>query len=502
MSRRDRLGGRPVAVVDLGSNSIRLVVYERLVRAPLPRFNERRFCGLGRELQTTGRLSTEAIGPALRTLRRYAFLARAAGCELVDIVATQAVRAAADGADFVAAIEALTGERVTVLTGEEEARTSAMGVRAGFHEPRGLVGDLGGGSIELARLVPGEAAGAPVSLPIGALAVAQGLRGDRARLEAEVDACLGRFPELRGAARGADFYPVGGSWRSLGRAHMALIDAPLKVVHGLTLSAAAAIRLARELAALEERGRARLPGVSRRRLDLVPAGALLLERVVRLLEPERVVFSATGLREGRLFERLDPAERAEDPLMAGAADLADRDARSAEIGPALATWTAPLFPGEPPAAARLRVAACLVADTAWREHPETRARDAFFGLAHYPFLGLDHAERAFLAYAVFCRYEGRRDDPAVARIAGLLEKAQRRRAEALGAALDLGFRLSGGVAAVLRACPVAIAGGTLRLRTDHPAVDPADEAIRGRLDTLVACLGLDRAELTSEPAPA
>ena len=159
MSRRDRLGGRPVAVVDLGSNSIRLVVYERLVRAPLPRFNERRFCGLGRELQTTGRLSTEAIGPALRTLRRYAFLARAAGCELVDIVATQAVRAAADGADFVAAIEALTGERVTVLTGEEEARTSAMGVRAGFHEPRRLVGDLGGGSIELARLVPGEAAG-------------------------------------------------------------------------------------------------------------------------------------------------------------------------------------------------------------------------------------------------------------------------------------------------------------------------------------------------------
>lgn len=502
MTGRDRSGDRPVAVVDLGSNSIRLVVYERLARAPLPRFNERRFCGLGRELQTTGRLAAEAIGPALRTLRRYAFLARAAGCEPVDIVATQAVRAAADGQDLVAAVEAATGERVTVLSGEEEARTSAMGVRAGFPEPRGLVGDLGGGSIELARLWPGEAPGTPISLPIGALAVAEGLRRDRARCEAEIDARLERFPELRGAARGADFHPVGGSWRSLGRAHMALADTPLKVVHGLTLGAAEAIRLGRELAALDERERARLPGVSRRRLDLVPAGALLLERMVRLLEPERVVFSATGLREGRLFERLDPAERAVDPLLAGAADLGARDARSTAIGPALAAWTAPLFPAEPAAAARLREAACLVADTAWREHPETRARDAFFALAHYPFLGLDHAERAFLAYAVFCRYEGRRDDPAVARVVGLLDKAQRRRAEALGAALDLGFRLSGGVAPVLRACPVAIAGGTLRLGTDHPAVDPSDEAVRGRLDTLVACLGLDRAAFTSEPAPA
>lgn len=501
MTRRGVADDRPVAVIDLGSNSIRLVVYERLARAPLPRFNERRFCGLGRDLETTGRLAPSAVGPALRTLRRYAWLARAAGCARVDIVATAAVRRAADGADFVRAVEAETGEPVSVLTGGEEARLSALGVRAGFFEPRGLVGDLGGGSIELARLEGGEEPVGGSSLPVGALAVAEAMRDDRGRAEALVDGVLADFPALRGAGRGRLLYIVGGSWRSLGRAYMALADTPLKVVHGLALSTGELIRLCRDLAALDERGRARLPGVSRRRLDLVPAGALLLERVVRLLEPAGAVFSATGLREGRVFEWLPPAVRAQDPLLAGCADLGARDGRTATIGPALAEWTAPLFAGEDPAAARLRTAVCLVSDTAWREHPETRARDAFFTLAHYPLLGVDHAERAFLAYALFCRYEGRREDPAVARIVSLLDKPQRRRAEALGAALDLGFRLSGGVAEVLAACRLVRQGGVLRLIVDHPAVDPGDEAVRGRLETLVASLGLDRAEIRGEAGP-
>ncbi len=497
---RDRTA--PVAVVDLGSNSIRLVVFDRLARAPLPRFNERRFCGLGRDLEVTGRLAAEAIGPALRTLRRYVFLARAMGCTLVDIVATAAVRRARDGAEFVAAVEAATGERVTVLSGAEEARTTALGVRAGFHRPRGWVGDLGGGSIELARLGEPDQPIEGISLPVGALAVAEGLRGDRTRTEARIDGLLDQHSELAGAARGHTLHLVGGSWRSLGRAHMALADTPLKVVHGLALEPAEAIRLSRELAALDERGRARLPGVSRRRLDLVPAAALLCERVVRLLAPERIVFSATGLREGRLFERLDPAEQALDPLLAGCADLALRDGRTADIGPALFAWSAPLFADEDAAAARLREAVCLLADTGWREHPESRARDAFFTIAHYPLLGVDHAERAFLAYALFCRYEGKRDDPAVARIVGLLDKARRRRAEALGAALDLGMRLSGGIAEVLRACPIAREGGELRLVVDHPAVDPADEAVRGRLETLAARLGLDRVAIRGGAGPA
>jgi len=495
------IGGPPVAVIDLGSNSIRLVVYERLARAPLPRFNERRFCGLGRELEATGRLAVEAIGPALRTLRRYTWLARATGCEKVEILATAAVRRAEDGAAFVRAVEDATGERVSVLSGEDEARIAALGVRCGFHEPRGFVGDLGGGSIELARLGPGDGPVAGVSLPVGALAVGEALRRDRGRAEALIEATLRGFPELRGAARGQVLYLVGGSWRSIGRAHMALADTPLKVVHGLALPPAELVRLCRELAALDPRGRARLPGVSRRRLDLLPAGALLLERVVRLLEPEQVVFSATGLREGRLFEWLEPAVRSQDPLLAGCADFGARDGRTAAIGPALAEWTAPLFTGEDAAAARLRTAVCLVSDTAWREHPESRARDAFFTLAHYPLLGVDHVERAFLAYALFCRYEGRRDDPAVARIVGLLDKVQKRRAEALGAALDLGFRLSGGVAPVLAACRLVREGGALRLEVDHPAVDPEDDAIKGRLETLVAALGLDRGEIKA-PRPA
>lgn len=488
---------RPVAVIDLGSNSIRLVVFERLARAPLSRFNERRFCGLGRALAETGRLAPEAIGPALSTLRRYVLLARAMGCSVIDIVATAAVREARDGPAFAAAVEAATGESVTVLSGEEEARTSALGVLAGFGEAEGVVGDLGGASVEFAYLPVVREGPAGVSLPIGALAAAELFRRDRARLAAELDARLKAAESVRAAARGRSFYVVGGSWRALARAHMALADTPLRVVHGLALTPDQAIALARTIVELDERGRARLSGVAKRRLEALPAAAFVFERVIRWLEPARIVFSATGLREGRLFARLDPAEQAVDPLLAQAADLEQRDGRLLGLGAALARWTAPLFLAETAEQTRLRTATCLVADTGWREHPESRARDAFFAIAHYPFLAIDHPGRAFLAYAVFRRYEGRKDDSAVARIVGLLEKPMRKRAEALGAALDLAIRLSGGVPEILDACPIARVGDRLELALGHPAVDPSDEAIRGRLQALAEALDLSAVGFTA-----
>ncbi|MDW8125017.1 MAG: Ppx/GppA phosphatase family protein [Geminicoccaceae bacterium] len=487
----------PVAVVDLGSNSIRLVVFDRLARAPLPRYNERRFCGLGRELARTGRLAPEAIGPALSCLRRYVLLARAMGCAWIDVVATAAVREAVDGPAFAAAVEAATGERVQVLGGDEEARTSALGVAAGFAEPAGVMGDLGGSSVEFARLPVDGAGPAGASLPLGALFATELFKRDRTRLAEEIEAGLATLHAVRAAGRGRTFYVVGGSWRALGRAYMTLSDTPLKVVHGLALGPEEALALVRTILELDERGRGRLAGVAKRRLEALPAAAFLFERVIRWLEPERVVFSATGLREGRLFARLDERERARDPLLAAAADLERRDGRVPGLGAALCRWTAPLFAGETVEEARLREAACLVADTAWREHPESRARDAFFTLAHYPFLGVDHPGRAFIAYAVFRRYEGRKDDPAVARILGLLDKRARRRAEVLGAALDLAIRLSGGIPEILAACPLHLARGGLRLALAHPAVDPSDEAIRGRLQALAEAAGLEAAVATS-----
>jgi exopolyphosphatase / guanosine-5'-triphosphate,3'-diphosphate pyrophosphatase len=220
--------------------------------------------------------------------------------------------------------------------------------------------------------------------------------------------------------------------------------------------------------------------------------------VVRRLEPERVVFSAFGLREGRVFVRLSPSELAQDPLLAGAREFGRGRSRLPGIGAAMGEWTAAVAAaGETPEQRRLRLAACEVSDSAWREHPAFRAREAFYRLAQYPFVGLGHAERAFLAHAVFIRYEGSPDDLFIRPILSLLPEAELRRAELLGAALQLGYRISAAVPELLATSRLSIAGDELRLDLPAPDAAPDPEILRPRLRAVAKALGLGRTRVVA-----
>jgi exopolyphosphatase/guanosine-5'-triphosphate,3'-diphosphate pyrophosphatase len=489
-SERDRQ--RPFAVVDVGSNSVRLVVYERLCRAPIALFNEKSVCALGNSLAATGRLGWQETGSALHALRRFAHIAQALRVGEIEYVATEAVRRAANGAEFLAEARRAIGRDVTVLSGQEEAHSAAMGVAYSFHGADGIVGDLGGGSADLSPVTPDGPAGPYGSLPIGTLPVTRMLLEDPAAAGGLVDAQLDTVPWLAGAARGRRFYVVGGGWRALARIRLALTDTPLKVVHDYALTAEEAIKLGRTVAGLEEEELQTVPGMPRRRLETVRAAALVFDRVVRRIEPEAVVFSAFGLREGRVFLRLSPEELRADPLLAGAHDFGRSRARVPAIGAAMGTWTAPLFPGETADEQRLRLAACEVSDSAWREHPAFRAREAFYRLAQYPFIGLTHAERAFIAFAVFVRYEGNPDDPFIRPIMTLLPDPGRRRAMLLGAALQLGYRVSAAVPDLLETSRLEIAGDELRLHLPAPDAAPDPEILRPRLRAVARQLDLPR----------
>ena len=157
-----------VAVIDIGSNSLRLVVYDAPRRAAHTLLNEKVMCGLGRGLERTGRLNPEGVVQAKANLQRFVALARAAGAARIDVLATAAVRDAEDGADFVNDVEKRLSIRVRVLPGAEEGRLSALGVLAGIPDAAGVVGDLGGGSIELAAIGNGRV-GSVATLPIGPL---------------------------------------------------------------------------------------------------------------------------------------------------------------------------------------------------------------------------------------------------------------------------------------------------------------------------------------------
>lgn len=474
-------GGR-VAVIDIGSNSIRLVIYDRLWRAPVQQFNEKILCGLGRHLGTTGRLGKPQMALALANLVRFVRLAEAMHVEHVDVIATEAVRAAKNGAAFVADIERRCGLRVDVLSGEDEARLSAMGVLAGNPGAEGLMGDLGGASLEISRLEHGGIGGL-VSLPLGPLRLIEAVGRDPQATRAFIDRHLADIG-FGAAAAGQGLYCVGGSWRSLARFQMERTRHPLHVIHGYRLARAEAETMVRSVTKLGRRGLGDVKSVSRKRIETLPMAAIVLERLLAWQRPEHVTFSAFGLREGRLFSRLSPVEALRDPLLASAADLAAKDRRFDDMGELLLGWTDPLFQDQPAEARRLRLATCHFSDIAWREHPDYRASQALMRLLLMPLGGAGHAERAFLAYALFIRYGGTAGAREAATALALLTPEQRREAEILGRALGLAYALCGGAAAILERSHLVAAAGRIQLVLPDDGSVPHGEAVDRRLRAL------------------
>ncbi len=489
-------GDRPHhAVVDIGSNSVRLVVYDELGRAPFPRFNEKSLCRLGEGLGQTGQLGEESFARTVAACRRFRAIGDAMGVARTDVLATEAVRKASNGQALVDAIAAAAGFEVRVLSGVEEARFAGLGVISGFYRPTGLVGDMGGGSLEVTEVVDDRVGERHVSLPLGALPVQALLAAAGRDAKRRLDALLteGLPPAL---IANPVFYAVGGGFRAIAKAHMTAAGAPVRVVHGYAQDARAARRFARKLWNLSPDELAAQPGVPARRLATLPAAALVLDRLLKRLEPERVVFSALGLREGWLYAQLGEAERYLDPLVEGAQIVGMAGARVPAFGAALAKWTDGLFAGETPADRRLRIAACALTDIAWRSHVDVQAEEAFHRLLQFPFIGIDHLERVWLAAVVHARYGEAVVDPATAAARALLSAAQRRRARILGRALRLGHRVSGCVGEILEATALHIGAGGVRLEIRSTAGIPDSDTLRSRLQDLAKALRVAKAEIT------
>ena len=480
------------AVVDLGSNSVRLVVFEGQCRNPVAIFNEKAVLRLGRGLQSTGRLNEEGMGQALTVLHRYHAVARAMGAEEFEILATAAVRDARNGPDFVAGLQArLAGVPIHVLSGISEAEYSAMGVLCGIPTADGILADIGGGSLELVRLDQGVR-DVSETLSLGAIRLADRAGGDPVRARAIAEADLATVPWLAGGA-GRDLYLVGGAWRALARIHMAQTGYPLQMVHHYTISREEARDLTGVIAGAGRRALERLPGLSRRRIDDLPYAAVVLRRVLRATGVRRVVFSASGLREGWFMQRMSAAIRQQDPLLAAGQELAARLGRDPALPPALLAWTDPLFPEEQGEPRRLREAACWMSDIGSHDHPEFRAEQAFLRVLRQPGIGLDHHARAFLALVIAMRYEVESDAGFLRPARLLLDVASTHRAEVLGVALRLAYTLSAGTPDLLAGTALQLSGSRLVLQLEEASGVFAGESVLRRLDRLAQTLGLEAA---------
>jgi exopolyphosphatase/guanosine-5'-triphosphate,3'-diphosphate pyrophosphatase len=475
---------KPVAIVDIGSNSVRLVVYAGSARVPFILFNEKVMAGLGEGLMRGGELSEASQERALAALRRFRILTRQMEVGEERVVATAAVRVAANGAQFLDRVREI-GFNPDVLSGDEEAHVAGQGVLSAIPEADGIVGDLGGGSLELVDVARGEIRQA-ASLSLGVLRIKSTLAKGEGALERKVARAV-EESGFRKSAKKRPFYLVGGSWRALARLDMLLTDFPLPIIHHYSMRSERPAELVPTIAELERMKLKNMASLSVSRVPTLPQANLLLKLLVEELKPSHLVISAFGIREGLLYDGLDHATQALDPLLEAAREAGRGLGRFAEHGALLDRWIAPIFNDEPEAA-RLRQAACLLADIAWQAHPDFRAERGVDMALHGNWVGIDGPGRVMMAQALFSNFGGGRDFE-TSDVASLCSPDELRRASQWGLAMRLGQRMSGGVSAGLERSSIAAQGDTLRLTLNRADRALYGEIVERRLRTLAQAMG-------------
>lgn len=424
-----------VGVVDVGSNSVRMVVFDGAARSPAYFYNEKIMCGLGKGLAETGRLNPEGRKRALTALKRFSLLAKGMGIETLTVVATAAAREASDGPAFQAEVLQATGLKIWVVDGDEEARLSAQGVLLGWPEAKGIVCDMGGNSMELA-MIGGGKVGKRVSTPLGPFRLLQ-VSADPKKRAAHIDKIL-KACQAELKSEGERIYLVGGSWRVIARLDMERRNYPLTVLHEYRMTPKGLLDTldwiaASDLAVLRAR-----TGTSVERMELVPLACEVMRELIKMLKPSEIDVSAYGIREGMLYEQMPERLRARDPLIEAARMAEKTSARMPGFGKKLYEFLEPLFPTASPDRVRLIKAACLLHDTTWRAHPDYRAEACFDNATRANLGGLDHPGRVFLGLALLHRYKNSRAGSRLEPMFRLLSDDELQEAEVLGKAMRFG----------------------------------------------------------------
>ncbi len=484
----------PVSVIDIGSNSVRVVIYEGLSRSPTILFNEKVLCGLGKGLGSNGRMDDEGVERALAALRRFKALSNQARATEVYVLATAAAREASNGPEFIRQAEEILEQEIQVLSGEEEARYSALGVISGFHEVDGIAGDLGGGSLELID-IKGQDFGRGVTLPLGGLRLSEssGQSLSKARNFARKQVKKAHFLEQ---GNGRTFYAVGGTWRNIAKLHMEMIQYPLHMMQGYELSLEEMQNLLEQVIAAKDSKEGPWQVVSKSRRALLPFGAIAMQEVLSVMKPSKISFSAQGVREGYLYSLLSEEEQQSDPLLVAADQLAILRARSPEHARELADWTGRMVEAfgvdETEEEGRYRRAACLLADISWRAHPDYRGLQALNIIANSSFVGITHAGRAYLALANYYRFDGLHDDGATGPLAAIATPRLLDLAKLLGGLLRVVYLFSAsmpGIVHHLKFAPASSPDLDLEFVVPHEYHDFAGERLNGRLQQLAKLTG-------------
>lgn len=480
------------AVLDIGSNSVRFVVYTNIARTPDTVFNEKVLCGLGKEIGSSGAMDQKAMDKAIAAIKRFAALSRQMKVKNTYSFATAAVRDASNGDAFIKLVNETTGYSVDVLEGAEEARLAALGVISGYPGAKGIVGDLGGGSLELARVDNGKVYEC-ISLPIGPLRLLHQTAGDHQAFKGIVKSAFKTVSWLKDS-KDQNLYLVGGAWRNIARLLLISRKEPIAVLQGFNVPAKTMKEFVATLAKMDIDDLPNKSLIPPRRREILPEAAYLLKKLISKTKMTNICVSSFGVREGAIYDRLDSDQQQLDPLLYSCRSVAQERSRFPEHGDMLYEWIKPLFPKldeRNPQLDRLNKAVCILSDIAWRAHPDYKAERAVEFALHGKWLDVTHRDRAYLGVALNQAYGGKYVKPYIRDVLSLLSKKEQMQARALGAASRLAHRLSGGAVEALSNSKLQMDSSQITLLIDRDHDEIYGSIVKRRLKVLSALLERD-----------
>lgn len=487
---------RRLGVLDIGSNSVRFVIYELFGAAFTSVYNEKVLAGLGRDLRSTGRLSESGRGEALAAIKRFTLLARAQNLDRILVGATAALRVATDAKEFIASIEAETGLDISPVSGKEEARLTALGLVAADPRANGIAADLGGASLELIHVSGGDVKSG-VSFPIGPFQIigrdlSDASSQNEAVIREKINTALDSQPLPQ--SPNAPLYLIGGAWRNLAGIHQARHLYPLRTLQAYSLMPGAAKDLAQWAWGAGRFDVMSWQDISKRRAETLPYGGLLLDILLERLNPPEIIISTAGLREGLVYDALGETLRRRDALLDGCRDLARGSLQGLHLADPLYHFLEPLddiLPAafEPENESRLRRAACHLAGIGKGLHPDYRASLVFDSVLYAPLAGLTHKERAYLALILYHSYTSSQKFPNPSAINLLLSIKEREAARIYGAAIRVGVVACGRSPDLLKTLQVGLGENKIEIVAAASYEGLLTERVNYRLNKLCQLLG-------------
>ena len=483
-----------VSIIDIGSNSIRLVAYDKINRVPRMIYTEKVFCSLAKNLDIDNSIPKKNYKKTINAIKRFYKISLDIKSSELFIFATAAIREADNGFILKNEIENITNREMIILSENDEVKLSTQGLISSFPSANGIMADLGGGSLELSLLENGKLKKF-TSLKIGVVRLLNEFSKNKNKCLINILKKLNQVKWLDKFKK-TNFYAIGGSFRSLANVNIWNNKYPLSIVQGYAINSIEIKKLLNLSSTIKAKTIKLIPEIENERIKTIPVASIILDNLIKKIDPKKMIFCSQGLREGFLYSLLDKKTKKIDPLIFTAKKMAKNFNNSFFDGESIFKWLSPIFVNENENFKRLRLAASYLSELSyWHNFKDMESDYALNTVLYYPFLSLTHEQRIFLGLTIYTACGGKINRPNILKYIKLLKKDAINAACILGNGIKLAYTVSGGLYRNLHDYSLSVSNNEIFLITSDKKIIKTSTKIRRTLKKISKLIKIKKIKL-------